>query len=54
MRLSWRWELGGDDSHGKELEAHLRLDNIFDQWTDYQVGLPEPGRIFSGGLMLKM
>ncbi len=54
MRLSWRWELGGDDSHGKELEAHLRLDNIFDQWTDYQVGLPEPGRIFSGGLMLRM
>jgi len=55
LRLSWRWELGGDaEFPGTELEAHLRLDNVFDQWTDYQVGLPEPGRIFSGGLMVRM
>lgn len=50
MRVSWRWEFG----ESKELEAHLRLDNVFDQWTDYQIGLPEPGRIFSGGLMVRM
>lgn len=50
MRLSWRWEFGASS----EMEAHLRLDNVFDQWTDYQVGLPEPGRVFSGGLMLRM
>jgi iron complex outermembrane recepter protein len=55
MRLSWRWEMGGGgDSAGTELEAHLRLDNVFDQWTNYQVGLPEPGRVFSGGLMVRM
>jgi len=54
-RLSWRWEMGGgQESPGTELEAHLRLDNVFDQWSDYQVGLPEPGRVFSGGLMVKM
>jgi iron complex outermembrane recepter protein len=55
FRLSWRWETGGaDDSSGTGWEAHIRLDNVFDQWADYQVGLPEPGRVLSGGLMLKL
>ncbi len=54
-RLSWRWEMGGGwKAAGTELEAHLRLDNVFDQWSDFQVGLPEPGRVFSGGVMVRM
>ncbi len=54
MRLSWRWELGSNQAQPRELEAHLRLDNVFDQWTNYQVGLPEPGRVISGGLKFSM
>ncbi len=55
FRLSWKWEYGGEGgSSGTEWEAHLRVDNVFDQWTDYQVGLPEPGRVVSGGLMVRM
>jgi len=54
MRVSWRWECSlGGDSPGVEVEAHLRLDNVFDQWTDYQIGLPEPGRVISGGLLVR-
>ena len=45
LRLSWC--LAGTRSQS---EAHLRLDNIFDQLVEYQVGLPAPGRVFSGGL----
>ena len=45
LRLSWR--LPGPRT---QTEAHLRLDNLFDQLVAYQVGLPNPGRVFSGGL----
>ena len=34
------------------LELHLRLDNIFDQRVDNQVGLPNAGRTLSGGVAL--
>jgi len=47
-RLSWRWDRR--DQGGLNTEAHLRVDNLFDQWVDYQTGLPGPGRVFSGGL----
>jgi iron complex outermembrane receptor protein len=45
LRVGWRWPT----EHG-ELAAHLRLDNVFDQRVDWQTGLPEPGRVLSGGL----
>ena len=45
LRLSWR--LAGPRS---QTEAHLRLDNVFDQLVEYQVGLPAPGRVVSGGI----
>ncbi|MCP4291238.1 MAG: TonB-dependent receptor [bacterium] len=55
FRLSWRWEMGGQDAMmAKEIEAHLRVNNLFDQWTDFQLGLPEPGRVISGGVSIKM
>ncbi len=54
-RLSWRWQWGDTAMEpGTEMEAHLRVDNAFDQWSNYQVGLPEPGRVFSGGIMIRM
>ena len=34
-------------------EIFLRLDNIFDQVVEYQVGLPEPGRTVSVGLQAR-
>jgi iron complex outermembrane receptor protein len=39
---------------GLEVEAHLRLDNLTDAWVDYQVGLPGPGRTFSGGVRISL
>ena len=45
LRLSWRL-----DGPRSQTEAHLRLDNVFDQLVEYQVGLPAPGRVFSGGI----
>jgi len=44
LRLSWRF--AGPRS---QFEAHLRLDNLFDHLVAYQVGLPGPGRVLSGG-----
>ncbi|MEN8007926.1 MAG: TonB-dependent receptor [Candidatus Krumholzibacteriota bacterium] len=45
LRLSWRI-----DGSRNRTEAHLRLDNLFDQLVAYQVGLPGPGRVLSGGV----
>ena len=45
LRLSWRFP-----GPRTQTEAHLRLVNLFDQLVAYQVGLPNPGRVFSGGL----
>jgi hypothetical protein len=47
LRLSWRFAVAGRKTG---TEAHLRLENIFDQLVEYQVGLPGPGRVFSGGI----
>ncbi len=47
-RVSWRWDRTA--AGGLSLEAHLRVDNLGDQWVDYQTGLPAPGRVISGGL----
>jgi len=49
LRLGYRWL-----TVGRSVEAHLRVDNIFDRNVPYQVGLPAPGRIFAGGLSLKL
>ena len=35
-----------------DIEMHLRLDNVFDQRVDDQVGLPGSGRVMSGGVSL--
>jgi iron complex outermembrane receptor protein len=45
LRLSWSFP-----GPGTQTEAHLRLDNLFDQLIAYQVGLPNLGRVFSGGI----
>lgn len=47
VRLSWMWDLAG-----REAGVHLRLDNVLDQRVDYQVGLPDRGRLLSGGFRL--
>jgi len=44
LRLGWRWPT----TRG-EVSVYLRADNLFDQRVDWQTGLPEPGRIISGG-----
>ena len=50
LRLSWPWTLhhtvAGRET---EIEFHVRWNNLFDQLVDYQVGLPGPGRMISGG-----
>jgi len=48
LRLGWRFMRSTEN----DLEAFLRATNVFDQWVDSQVGLPEPGRIISGGFNL--
>ena len=48
-RLAWIWL-----QDGREIEAHLRADNLFDQLVESQVGLPEPGRVLSGGLRISI
>lgn len=47
-RLSWRWvfEKAG---HTRNVETFVRVDNLFDQYSEYQIGLPVPGRVFSVG-----
>jgi len=52
LRLSWRWLRAPGTS--SDVTAHLRLDNVFDQRVDGQVGLPGPGRMVSGGLSLDL
>jgi len=53
LRLGWRWAAGNDTAGPhRTLEAHLRVDNLFDQTSCYQAGLPGPGRIVSAGLGL--
>ena len=52
-RLSWVWDVGRRGNNlPVDLESFARVENIFDQRADYQVGLPEPGRIFSLGASL--
>ena len=46
--LSWRWWAGA--GLATEIEAQLRAANLFDQSVYYQTGLPEPGRVLSGGV----
>ncbi|MGD9546078.1 MAG: TonB-dependent receptor [Candidatus Krumholzibacteriia bacterium] len=48
-RAGYRWV-----QDGRAVELHLRVDNLFDQWVDSQVGLPQPGRVVSGGLSLSL
>jgi iron complex outermembrane receptor protein len=43
-RLSWRLP-----RLARGLDLHLRLDNIFNQRVDDQIGLPNPGQTLSGG-----
>jgi outer membrane receptor protein involved in Fe transport len=45
LRLSWRF-----DHLRTAINLHARVDNLFDQLVADQVGLPNPGRVFSGGL----
>lgn len=45
LRVGWRWPTARG-----EVTAHLRVDNLFDQRVDFQTGLPEPGRVLSGGV----
>ena len=50
LRLAWRWvQVPGSTT---DVELHLRLDNVFDQRVDDQVGLPNQGRLISGGISL--
>ncbi|RKZ12945.1 hypothetical protein DRQ50_11205, partial [bacterium] len=52
LRLAWHWvEVPGSTS---DIELHLRLDNVFDQRVDDQVGLPGAGRVLSGGINLTL
>ncbi len=43
-RASWRFV-----GPGRSIALHLRLDNVFSRRVDYQVGLPNPGVLLSGG-----
>ena len=45
LRLSWRF-----GHPPTAIDLHARVDNLFDQLVEDQVGLPNPGRVFSGGL----
>ena len=50
LRLSWPWtRSSGTAGRKTEIELHVRWNNLFDQRVDYQVGLPGPGRMISGG-----
>ena len=52
-RLSWRWLLdhaAGDTP--RQVEAFLRVNNLFDEWANHQTGLVEPGRVFVLGASL--
>jgi iron complex outermembrane receptor protein len=44
LRLSWRFP-----HPDTSIDLHARVDNLFDQLVAYQVGLPNPGRVFSAG-----
>lgn len=52
LRLSWRWPAPSTAAAG--VEAHLRVDNLFDQLLEFQTGLPESGRVVSGGFALTL
>ena len=45
LRLSWSLRAAG-----RTVEAHVRVDNLFDQHVAYQTGLPGPGRELSAGV----
>jgi iron complex outermembrane receptor protein len=53
LRLNWQWDLA-DRSDGTpvSLDTYFRVENLFDQAAEYQVGLPEPGRVFMVGASL--
>ena len=44
--LKQKMPLAGDT----DVEAFVRLSNVFDQTYEYQTGLPAPGRVFGGGI----
>jgi len=45
LRLSWQF------IHSQTtMDLHARVDNLFDQLVEDQVGLPNPGRVFSAGI----
>jgi len=47
------YELGRPGGRSLGAEISCRLDNVFDQRLDSQVGLPEPGRTFLAGASLQ-
>ena len=52
LRVAWRWvDVPGSTS---DVELHLRVDNLFDQRVDAQTGLPEAGRVVSGGVRIDL
>ncbi len=44
----WTW------LSARDVEAYLRLDNLFDQRIDSQLGLPAPGRMLRAGIALSL
>ncbi len=45
LGCGWIFEKGPAWFGGpRRYDLHVRLENLFDQWIDYQVGLPAPGR----------
>lgn len=52
-RVSWSWDVGmRADGLPVELETFVRANNLFDQASFYQVGLPAPGQVVSVGASL--
>ncbi|MFT5233710.1 MAG: iron complex outermembrane receptor protein [Candidatus Krumholzibacteriia bacterium] len=47
LRVAWDIMRSGHD-----IEIHARLDNVFDQRVDDQVGLPNAGQTISGGVAI--
>ncbi len=52
--VTWNMRLGWQFTHEDKTnwEASIRAANIFDQWVDSQVGLPETGRIISANFSI--
>ncbi len=50
LRLGWRWSRAA--GWARSSEVFLRANNLFDQTVESQTGLPEPGRMWLGGVKL--